>query len=219
MIQTTGDAMGQSPSRCSENVIAPSAGKKTGAFHHAVVNGTVVAFHHRIHVFSRGSPASGMTVPPGLAGIGHSSDAATARNPQKASRGPNHLTCAASNLPEDISMVDRVSNRPLPPAVFHILLALADGDQHGYAIIRAISANTDGRVRIGPGTLYRSIQQMLEAGLLTEVSERPAPDEDDERRRYYRITALGRKVARAEAERLAGLVRLARASGLARGKV
>ncbi len=116
-------------------------------------------------------------------------------------------------------MVDRVSDRPLPPAVFHILLALADGDQHGYAIIRAISANTDGRVRIGPGTWYRSIQQMLEAGLLTEVSERPAPDEDDERRRYYRITALGRKVARAEAERLAGLVRLARASGLARGKV
>lgn len=115
-------------------------------------------------------------------------------------------------------MVDRVSDRPLPPAVFHILLTLADGDQHGYAIIRAISASTDGRVRIGPGTLYRSIQQMLEAGLIIEVNERPAPDEDDERRRYYRITPLGRKAARAETERLAALVRLARASGLAPGK-
>ena len=116
-------------------------------------------------------------------------------------------------------MVDRVPDRrPLAPAVFHILLALADGDQHGYAIIRAISKSTDGRVRIGPGTLYRSIQQMLEDGLLVEADERPAPDEDDERRRYYRMTALGRKVARGEAERLAALVRLARASGLAPGK-
>ena len=116
-------------------------------------------------------------------------------------------------------MVDRVSDRrSLPPAVFHILLALADGDQHGYAIIRTISTSTDGRVRIGPGTLYRSIQQMLEDGLVIEAEERPAPDEDDERRRYYRITATGRKVARAEAERLAALVRLARASGLAPGK-
>ena len=116
-------------------------------------------------------------------------------------------------------MVDRVSARgPLPPAVFHILLALADGDQHGYAIIQSISQSTGGRVRIGPGTLYRSIQLMLEEGLVVETDERPAPDEDDERRRYYRITALGRKVARAEAERLAALVRLARASGLAPGK-
>jgi DNA-binding PadR family transcriptional regulator len=115
-------------------------------------------------------------------------------------------------------MVDRVSDRrPLAPAVFHILLALADSDQHGYAIIHAISKSTHGRVRIGPGTLYRSIQQMLEDGLLVETDERPAPDEDDERRRYYRITPLGRKVARAEAERLAALVRLARASGLAPG--
>ena len=113
--------------------------------------------------------------------------------------------------------VDRF--RSLPPAVFHILLALAEGDQHGYAIIQAISAQTDGRVRIGPGTLYRSVHRMLEDGLIVEIDERPDPDEDDERRRYYRITPLGRKVARAEAGRLADLVKLARASGLAPGKI
>jgi DNA-binding PadR family transcriptional regulator len=104
---------------------------------------------------------------------------------------------------------------PLPPAVFHILLALADGDQHGYAIIQAISARTSGRTRVGAGTLYRSIQGMLEDGLIVELDERPDPDEDDERRRYYRITPLGKNVARAEAQRLADLVSLARTSGLA----
>lgn len=115
--------------------------------------------------------------------------------------------------------MDRVEDwLPLPPAVFHILLALADADQHGYAVIQAISKNTGGRVRIGPATLYRSIQQMLEGGLVVETDQRPAPDEDDERRRYYRITTFGRKVARAEADRLVSLVKLARASGLAPGK-
>jgi DNA-binding PadR family transcriptional regulator len=104
---------------------------------------------------------------------------------------------------------------PLPPAVFHILLALADGDRHGYAIIQAISERTSGRTRVGAGTLYRSIQVMLEDGLIVELDERPDPDEDDERRRYYRITPLGKKVARAEAQRLADLVNLARTSGLA----
>jgi DNA-binding PadR family transcriptional regulator len=104
---------------------------------------------------------------------------------------------------------------PLQPAVFHILMVLAEGDNHGYAIIGAIAARTDGRVRIGPGTLYRSVQRMLEDGLVTEIDERPAPEDDDERRRYYRITPLGRKAARAEAQRLADLVNLARASGLA----
>lgn len=104
---------------------------------------------------------------------------------------------------------------PLPPAVFHILIVLADDDQHGYAIIQAISERTEGRVRIGAGTLYRSLHRMLEDGLVVELDERPAPEEDDERRRYYRITAFGRKVARAEAQRLADLVRLARTSGLA----
>lgn len=104
---------------------------------------------------------------------------------------------------------------PLPPAVFHILMVLADGDQHGYAIIQSISERTRGRTRVGAGTLYRSIQGMLEDGLIVELDERPHPDKDDERRRYYRITPLGKKVARAEAQRLADLVNLARTSGLA----
>lgn len=103
---------------------------------------------------------------------------------------------------------------PLPPASFHILVSLADADRHGYAIIQDISERTDGAVRLGAGTLYRTIQRLLEDGLILETPDRPAPDQDDERRRYYRLTPLGRSVARAEAERLAQLVRLARASGL-----
>lgn len=104
---------------------------------------------------------------------------------------------------------------PLQPAVFHILMVLAERDNHGYAIIGAIAARTDGRVKIGAGTLYRSVQRMLEDGLVSEIDERPAPEDDDERRRYYRITPLGRKAARGEAQRLADLVKLARESGLA----
>jgi len=103
---------------------------------------------------------------------------------------------------------------PLPATAFHILLALTDEDRHGYAIIQDVAVRTAGHVRIGAGTLYRSIQRMLENGLIQEVRERPAPELDDERRRYYRITAFGRKVARAEAARLAELLRLARARGL-----
>ncbi|HEX7252372.1 MAG TPA: PadR family transcriptional regulator [Thermoanaerobaculia bacterium] len=103
---------------------------------------------------------------------------------------------------------------PLPPATFHILIALAEEDRHGYAIIQEVAARTRGEVRLGAGTLYRSIQRMLEQGLIVEVRERPAPEQDDERRRYYRITTFGRDVAKAEARRLAQLVRLARASGL-----
>jgi DNA-binding PadR family transcriptional regulator len=104
---------------------------------------------------------------------------------------------------------------PLPPAVLHILIALAEDDRHGYAIIQEVAARTEGAVRLGPGTLYRSIQRMLEQALIEEVVERPAPEDDDERRRYYRITPFGRAVARAETARLADLVRLARASGFA----
>ena len=103
---------------------------------------------------------------------------------------------------------------PMPPAVFHILTVLAQGDQHGYAILRAVREQTAGRVRLGPGTLYRSIQRMLEDGLIEELDDRPDPEQDDERRRYYRITRPGRNAARAEAQRLADLVDLARASGL-----
>jgi DNA-binding PadR family transcriptional regulator len=102
---------------------------------------------------------------------------------------------------------------PLQPAVFHILMALADEDRHGYAIIQEILARTNGEVRLGPGTLYRSIQRMLDDDLIVEIHERPAPELDDERRRYYRITRFGKAVAREEANRLSDLVRLARASG------
>jgi DNA-binding PadR family transcriptional regulator len=103
----------------------------------------------------------------------------------------------------------------LQPAVFHILMALADEDRHGYAIIQEVLTRTNGEVRLSPGTLYRSIQRMLDDDLIVEVHERPAPELDDERRRYYRITAFGRTVAVAETERLQALVRIAFASGVA----
>jgi DNA-binding PadR family transcriptional regulator len=110
---------------------------------------------------------------------------------------------------------DAESFLPLPPATFHILMAVAEEDRHGYAILRDVEQRTRGEVRLSAGTLYRSIQRMLEQGLLTETRERPEPELDDERRRYYRITELGTAVARAEAGRLAGLLKLARASGFA----
>src|SRR5882757_9571675 len=87
---------------------------------------------------------------------------------------------------------------PLPPATFHILMAVADGDRHGYAIIQDIAARTGGELQMSAGTLYRSIQRMQEQGLIVESSKRPDPSEDDERRRYYQITAFGIAVARAE---------------------
>jgi DNA-binding PadR family transcriptional regulator len=108
---------------------------------------------------------------------------------------------------------------PLPPATFHILLALADQDRHGYAIIQEVEARTGGKLRLSAGTLYRSVHRMLEQGLVVETGDRPAPDEDDERRRYYRITPYGTAAAKAEARRLAQLIRLARAAGLAPGRV
>jgi DNA-binding PadR family transcriptional regulator len=104
---------------------------------------------------------------------------------------------------------------PLPPATFHILMAVADEDRHGYAIIQDVAARTGGALKLSAGTLYRSIQRMLEQGLIVETRERPKPELDDERRRYYRITEFGAAVARAETRRLTQLVRLARASGFA----
>ena len=103
---------------------------------------------------------------------------------------------------------------PLPPATFHILMSLADEERHGYAIIQDVEARTEGELRLSAGTLYRSIQRMLEQGLLVESRRRPAKALDDERRRYYRITPLGLATARAEMRRLTQLVRLGRARGL-----
>lgn len=103
---------------------------------------------------------------------------------------------------------------PLPPATFHILMSLAEEERHGYAIIKDVEASTEGELRLSPGTLYRSIQRMLEDGLLVESNRRPARALDDERRRYYRITPHGVATARAELRRLAQLVRLGRERGL-----
>jgi DNA-binding PadR family transcriptional regulator len=107
---------------------------------------------------------------------------------------------------------------PMPSATFHILVALAEEDRHGYAIMQDVAGRTSGAVKLSAGTLYRSIQRMLEQGLITEISSRPARELDDERRRYYRITPFGRTVARAEARRMAQMLKLARASGFAPGK-
>ncbi len=107
---------------------------------------------------------------------------------------------------------------PLPPITFHILLALAEEDLHGYAIIQNVATRTGGELKIGAGTLYRSLQRMLDQGLVVETRERPSAIDDDERRRYYRITKFGSQVARAEARRLAQLVKFARKSGFVEGK-
>jgi DNA-binding PadR family transcriptional regulator len=104
---------------------------------------------------------------------------------------------------------------PLPSATFHILLAVAQEDRHGYAIILDVAERTGGELRLSAGTLYRSIQRMLEQGLITETRDRPAPEFDDERRRYYRITPFGAATARAETQRMTDLVRMARVQGLA----
>jgi DNA-binding PadR family transcriptional regulator len=99
---------------------------------------------------------------------------------------------------------------PLTPAVFNILLALADSEKHGYGIMLEVEANTKGQVLMGPGTLYGSIKRMLKAELIEESDERTDPEMDDQRRRYYRLTDLGRRTLRMEAERLASQVMVAR---------
>jgi DNA-binding PadR family transcriptional regulator len=106
---------------------------------------------------------------------------------------------------------------PLPTAVFHILIALADRDRHGYSIMQDVAARTDGKVQLSPGTLYSSIRRMLEQGLIEELAESPDPSSTDERRRYYRLTRTGRRVAAAEVERLTALLQQARATGLVPG--
>lgn len=99
---------------------------------------------------------------------------------------------------------------PLQPAAFHILLALSAGELHGYGIILDVEARTNGTLRLSPGTLYRTIQRLLEDGLIEEPRKKPSGPKDDPRRRYYRITSFGTAVARAETRRLADLVRLAK---------
>lgn len=103
---------------------------------------------------------------------------------------------------------------PLSPAVFHILLALTAGERHGYGIMQETARTSDGKVTLGPGTLYRSLRRLLADGLIEESDERPVPELDDERRHYYRLTPFGLQVARAEAQRLASLVRIAQSQHL-----
>jgi DNA-binding PadR family transcriptional regulator len=103
---------------------------------------------------------------------------------------------------------------PLPVAVFQILLSLADGERHGYAVMQDVTNRTGGKLRLGPGTLYGAIKRMLAADLIEEIPEPRQTQDSDERRRYYRITTLGRRVAMEESARLAALVRQARATGL-----
>ena len=100
---------------------------------------------------------------------------------------------------------------PLTPTVFHILLALANQERHGYGIMQEVMAMTQNQVRMGPGTLYGSIKRMLQANLIEESDERPDPELDDERRRYYRLTDLGQRVLAAEAQRLSTLMDVAQA--------
>ncbi len=103
---------------------------------------------------------------------------------------------------------------PLTPAVFHVLLALADGERHGYAIMQEVAASTSGQIKMGPGTLYGTIKRLLEIRLIEESEERPDPRLDDERRRYYRLSGMGQLVVRAEAGRYAAMVEVARGKRL-----
>lgn len=103
---------------------------------------------------------------------------------------------------------------PLPVATFHILVALADRDRHGYSILQDVAARSEGLVKLSAGTLYSSIRRLLEQGLIEELRESPEPENQDERRRYYRLTVFGRRVALAEAQRLTALLQQARATGL-----
>jgi DNA-binding PadR family transcriptional regulator len=106
---------------------------------------------------------------------------------------------------------------PLPSAAFQILLALAEEDLHGYAIMRQVAEQTAGRMRLGPGTLYSSLQALVEAKLIEELDRREDDQLGSERRRYSRLTSAGRRLARSEAERLAELLRVARAKKILRG--
>ena len=126
------------------------------------------------------------------------------------------MTCARSELSVQgglLTLTNRSPSEllPLPVAQLHILLALATGDKHGYAIMREVEVLTQGEVTMGPGTLYGAVKKMLKAGLVEESDERPDPELDDERRRYYRLTGLGGRVLDAEVSRMEQIARTARA--------
>ena len=112
------------------------------------------------------------------------------------------------------AQTDSAPRLPLTPAVFHVLLALADGERHGYAIMQEVAASTGGQIKMGPGTLYGTLKRLLEAQLIEESDERPDPQMDDDRRRYYRLTGAGEQVVRAEASRYAEIVAIARGKKL-----
>ena len=116
-------------------------------------------------------------------------------------------------MPKKTTEPDPEMLLPLPVTVFHVLVALSDADRHGYAIMQDVAERTAGKLKLSPGTLYGAIKRMLEEGLVKETAERPDPEEDDERRRYYRITPFGRRVAMAESTRLSALVKQAKAIG------
>lgn len=103
---------------------------------------------------------------------------------------------------------------PLTPGMFHVLIALADGEKHGYAIIKEVARRTDGALQLSAGTLYALIRRFVQDGVIAESAERPDPALDDERRRYYRLTPFGRDVARAEAARMESTLNMARAKKL-----
>ncbi len=128
-----------------------------------------------------------------------------------------YIEARYSNPRKPVRNPDPAKLLPLSPQFFHILASLALGDQHGYAIMQEVAARTSGKLRLSPGTLYGSIQRMLEQGLIVELgeSDRPTAANDDGRRRYCRLTPFGRQVAKAEAARLAEIVEQARSYGLA----
>jgi DNA-binding PadR family transcriptional regulator len=129
---------------------------------------------------------------------------------------PNHtisrLDIAHTDIPEFLMAKQRPDPEkllPLRPSVFHILLALSDGDLHGYGIMQEVSEHTAGQIRLGPGTLYGAIKRLLNDGLIVEADERPDAALDDERRRYYRLTDFGQRVLKAEVQRISRMVSVA----------
>lgn len=129
-----------------------------------------------------------------------------ARQPPHSAHGPRSLVAA-----ERVAGLDPKTFLPLSQAQFHVLVALTEGERHGYAIMQAVEESSSGVVRMGPAPLYGTLKKLVDQGLAEELAHRPDPD-DDRRRRYYRMTGLGERVCAAEADRLASLVRITRAN-------